>query len=111
MVTAGIGQLRAARNASDKASYAQRKLQGRMPFEPREKAKLEARRDKADTKAAAYYDALLGMGINPHAKVRPPRPPRPYMKIDHGEEWVSIYRPIYEEWQQLQDVPLADATG
>jgi DNA-binding transcriptional ArsR family regulator len=108
MVTAGIGQLRAARNASSIADFAQHKLQGRMPLEPREKAKLEVRRDKADAKAGAHYDSLLGMGINPYIKVGPKREPRAFMKIDHGEEWVSIHRPIYEQWQQLIDMTPAE---
>jgi len=108
MVTAGIGQLRAARNASDNASYAQRKLQSRMPLEPGQKMKLENRRDRADEKVAAYYEALLGMGIDPRAKVRPPRPPRYRNQIDHGEEWVSIYRPIVEMWDELAPAPFAE---
>lgn len=107
MVTAGIGQLRAAKNASDKASYAQRKLQGRMPLEPRQKAKLEVRRDKADEKAAAHYDALFGMGIDPHAKVRH-RPPRPRLKIDLAEEWTSLYRPLFEQWEELAPLSFAE---
>jgi DNA-binding MarR family transcriptional regulator len=100
MVTAGIGQLRAARNASSIATYAQRQLQGRMPLEPREKAKLTQRRDKADGKAAAHHDALLGMGINPFIKVGPKRESRPYMKLD--------YRPIIDLWQELAPLPFAD---
>jgi DNA-binding MarR family transcriptional regulator len=107
MVTAGIGQLRAARNANEIAAYAQHKLQGRMPLEPREKAKLEVRRDKADDKAAAYYEALLRMGIDPRAKVRH-RPPRLRNKFDHGEEWVSIHRPIVEMWDELAPSPFAE---
>ena len=108
MVTAGIGQLRAARNAGDRATFAQRKLQGRMPLEPHEKMKLENRRDRADDKASAYYDALQNMGINPYAKVRH-RPARPYtLKIDHDEEWQSIYRPIHEEWEELASLSYAE---
>jgi hypothetical protein len=108
MTTYGIGQLRAARNASSIADFAQHKLDGRMPLEPGEKSKLENRRDKADAKAGAHHDALLGMGINPFIKVRPPGPPRSYLKIDQGEEWVSIHRPIFEQWQELADLQFAD---
>jgi DNA-binding MarR family transcriptional regulator len=107
MVTAGIGQLRAARNANEIAAYAQRKLQGRMPLEPGQKSKLENRRDRADQKAAASYDALLSMGIDPRAKVRQ-CPPRHRIRVDHGEEWVSIHRPIVEMWDELAPSSFAD---
>jgi hypothetical protein len=79
-----------------------------MPLEPRQKMKLENRRDKADDKVAAHYDSLLTMGINPYIKVRPPRPPRPYLKIDHAEEFASIHRPTMEVWDEFAPLPYAD---
>jgi DNA-binding MarR family transcriptional regulator len=136
MVTAGIGQLRAARNANDKARFAHRKLQSRMPIEPREKARLENRRAQSDAKVDAYYESLTRMGINPYAKVahrsattivqedwsgfsedelaaldpdKPIKMPRPEtLRFDASEEWRSWGRDMWEVLELLGDCGIHD---
>ncbi len=107
MVTAGMGQLRAARNASDTASYAHRQLRSNATLEPGKRAWLENRRDNCDAKARAIYESLTQRGINPHAKVRDRKEhqaPRPNtVRFDAVEEWRSWGRDLWEVLLLLGD--------
>jgi hypothetical protein len=133
----GIGAKRAKETARARAAFCDHQLEidSRMP-EDREKARLRARRDKYNKAELAYVAAMEDMGLNPWAKLvdrrdtrtivqddlgsltleelvsLDPDPPkkvsRPHMKIDYGEQWVSVDRPIYEQWQELAPLPYAE---
>lgn len=90
-----------------RAAWADRELAKRIQREPRERAKLEARRDKYNAAAIAGADRLRGLGIDPSVKVivRPPKPR--LLRVDPAAGWEAA-RPIWESWQELIDVPAAE---
>jgi DNA-binding IscR family transcriptional regulator len=104
MTTAGIGQLRVARNHAAIGTYAQQRLTGRMQLDPGHRARLEQRRETNDGLALTMYESLALQGINPHARVagyRQPRPPG--LHLDPMEEWHSWGRDLWEVWRLLGD--------
>ncbi len=108
MRSAGVGQTRAYRNTSARAAYLQTKLQTRKPMEAGKRARFVELRDKYDRRAEAVLAGLVAMGIDPRrrlAKVDPhgvPDVPKPtLLKIDHAEEWRTLYAPLWEQWRAL----------
>jgi hypothetical protein len=102
MLTEGAGALNAYRNANSRAKWAHFGLKLRIAREPRERARLEQRRDKADAHARAWSETLATMGINPHAKVKPPKVRT--LTYDPLSEW-DLHAPVWEEWAELAPAP------
>src|SRR5690606_32034731 len=76
------------------------------------RAKLEARRDKADKMAVALLTGLLAMGIDPRKPVRRERadgmphiPRQLILKIDPAAEWERRWLPLWTRWQELGPLP------
>jgi DNA-binding MarR family transcriptional regulator len=103
MVTAGIGALRAARHASARADFAHRRLTREPALEPRERARLQARRERWDALADAHIASLQARGINAFAKVQAPRPPRLRLRFDPRSEWDNWGRSLWRAYQALGD--------
>jgi DNA-binding transcriptional ArsR family regulator len=103
MQTFGVGLMRRGRSFSEGADYAAYKLRQRKKMEPKDVAFWEGVRDRNDREAAMYFDLLDKVGFNARMKVGKEKAVRHRIKIDHGEEWRTWGRPLFDAYNALGD--------
>lgn len=99
MVTGGLGQLRALRQADARASWATWQHRMTRAGDTRERARLEEKRRRADALSLAFADALHGLGIDPKKRVHQ-RPPKRRTRYDYQELLV-----VWQVWKTLDGSP------